>query len=89
MAEFAKDVYIREVKGQFGDFYSISIKLSDFIEWAKDKKDNKGYIHLVLCQTKDKDKWYMKLDTWDHEKKQNASTLKTTPKTEEEQEIPF
>ena len=88
---FPKGMLVREVNGQYGNFFAVGINLKEFNEFAKEHLDDEGYINLNLCKAKTHENWYFKLSNWTHKKKENASTVKFKPLEEDkgEEEIPF
>ena len=65
-----------KVKKKFDNLYGVSINLEYFNRFAEAHKNNKGYLNIDICKSKDKDNWYVKLNTW-------------KPNEVNEEEIPF
>lgn len=78
---FVDGVKVRKIND---NFFAMSIKLDKFLEWAKGKETEHGYINLNLCQAKTSGVWYPKLNDWKPDKQKEAVKVE-----EQEEEIPF
>lgn len=76
------------------NFWSVSFS-EEFIDFYNKHKNEKGFLNTNLCFSKDKNKFYFKLNTWKPKKKEEKKEEKTEEKTEEnivkfgEEKIPF
>lgn len=57
-----------KVKQRFEGLLGVSINVKYFSDFIK-AHENKGYVNIDICKSKDKDGWYARLNTWKPEKK--------------------
>ena len=62
--KFIDGTKVKKVKDEF---YGISFS-EKFIDYFKQNQKN-GYLNVNLCKSKDKDKWYLRLNEWTPDKR--------------------
>lgn len=67
--KFIDGTKVKKIKDEF---YGISFS-KKFIEYFKQNQKN-GYLNVNLCKSKDKDKWYLRLNEWTPDKKDGNIT---------------
>ena len=82
---YAKGIYIKTRKADFGDILKVSIKVADFGAFVKEHKNEAGYINLDILQRKEVgekgDTHYVTLDDWkpNKDREQSEPKAKTKP----------
>ena len=61
--------------------FGLSFNAEKLIDFATAYKNEKGYLNLNMCQSKDGKKWYLELNTWQPQKKKQEVI--------DDDEIPF
>ena len=51
--KLAKGIYLKEVKGKYGDFLIADIKSLDFIKWLNENTNERGYCNLKFPKRKE------------------------------------
>lgn len=73
-----------KVKQKFDTLFGVSINLEYFNRFAE-AHQNKGYLNIDICKSKEKEGWYARLNTWKPTKQNNDEPIVKF----DEEEIPF
>ena len=74
MADFLNIQIKQGIDTKYGKLYKGYINIEEFIKQLEILKENGKYVNFILGYNKEKDKYYMKIDNWKPEKKEENIT---------------
>lgn len=72
---YAKGLFAEKKQTSFGEITKISIKTADFAQFLQDNTNEKGYVNIDILTSKDGEKLYGVLNSYQPKGESNGNSL--------------